>query len=254
MNTAKPLALVTGGAQRIGKAIAGDLAANGFRVAIHYSRSESAAEDLAGAIKANGGEAFTVKADLRDDSQSKGLIRNVISRAGPISLLVNNASVFHDDEATNLDMANWDDHFAIHLRAPALLIEATVKNLPAGEPGLVVNMIDQRVLALTPRFFSYTLSKSALWTATRTTAQALAPKVRVNAIGPGPTLPNPRQSDDDFRKQVENLPLKRGPSLDEFGRTIIYLWNAPSVTGQMILLDGGQHLAWQTPDVTNIRE
>jgi NAD(P)-dependent dehydrogenase (short-subunit alcohol dehydrogenase family) len=171
-----------------------------------------------------------------------------------VTLLVNNASVFTDDTVRDFDWNGWDRHFALHVKAPALLARRFAEALPAGREGLIVNIVDQRVWRLTPRYFSYTLSKAALWTATQTMAQALAPRIRVNAIGPGPTLKNTRQENADFAAQVDGLILKHGPDLAEFGATIRYLWQARSVTGQMIALDGGQHLAWQTPDVTGMIE
>jgi NAD(P)-dependent dehydrogenase (short-subunit alcohol dehydrogenase family) len=195
-----------------------------------------------------------VRADLSDIRAVEGLLSDAASAVGPIGLLVNNASVFEPDELDDFTWEHWDRHFAVHLKAPVELSRRFAEALPQGEGGLIVNMIDQRVWKLTPRTFSYTLSKSALWTATQTMAQALAPRIRVNAIGPGPTLQGERQSKADFDAQVEAVPLQRGPELSEFGATIRYLWETPSVTGQMIALDGGQHLAWQTPDVTGIRE
>jgi NAD(P)-dependent dehydrogenase (short-subunit alcohol dehydrogenase family) len=148
----------------------------------------------------------------------------------------------------------FDRHFDVHVKAPSFLAEAFSKQLAADTDGLIVNIIDERVWKLTPRFYSYTLSKAALWAATRTMAQTFAPRIRVNAIGPGPTLPNTRQTPDDFARQSQNLLLKRGPDLSEFGATIRYLWSAKSVTGQMIALDGGQHLAWETPELSGIPE
>jgi NAD(P)-dependent dehydrogenase (short-subunit alcohol dehydrogenase family) len=186
--------------------------------------------------------------------QVETLVERASAALGPIRLLVNSASIFRDDSAVDPNFAVWEKHFAIHLKAPVLLASKLAAQLPEGQEGLVVNIIDQRVWKLTPQYFSYTLSKSALWTATRTLAQALAPKVRVNAIGPGPTLASLRQDQADFDAQVDGLVLKRGPDLGEFGATIRYLWEARSVTGQMIALDGGQHLAWQTPDVTGMTE
>ena len=162
--------------------------------------------------------------------------------------------LFVEDALLDFDEAVFDRHFAIHVKAPAVLARHFAVSLPEGREGLIVNMIDQRVWKPTPRYFSYTLSKAALWTATRTMAMALAPRIRVNAIGPGPTMANARQSRADFAAQVDGLMLKRGPDPAEFGRTIRYLWEAPSVTGQMVALDGGQHLAWQTPDVTGMVE
>jgi NAD(P)-dependent dehydrogenase (short-subunit alcohol dehydrogenase family) len=254
MNDAVGTALVTGGAKRIGRAIAEDLAAHGFAVAIHANRSLAEAEALAARIVAGGGRAAAIRADLTDMVVTGGLVAAAEAALGPVSLLVNSASIFADDSVLDFDWENWDRHFAIHLKAPALLAQNFAKALPRGREGLIVNIIDQRVWRPTPRYFSYALSKSALWTATQTMAQALAPRIRVNAIGPGPTLKNLRQDDADFARQVDGLMLKRGPALEEFGATIRYLWQARSVTGQMIALDGGQHLAWQTPDVTGMAE
>jgi NAD(P)-dependent dehydrogenase (short-subunit alcohol dehydrogenase family) len=253
--TATPkVALVTGGAQRIGKAIVEDLAAHGFTLAIHCNGSRDTADRLAADLAGNGANCAVVEADLTDRGDVAGLIEDAERRLGPISLLVNNASIFEDDGATDFEWGAWDRHFAIHLEAPAMLARVMAERLPHGRDGLVVNLIDQRVWRPTPKFFSYTLSKSALWTATRTLAQALAPTVRVNAIGPGPTLPNERQDDGDFQRQIDALLLRRGPDLAEFGRTIRWLWETRSVTGQMIALDGGQHLAWETPDVAGVAE
>lgn len=256
MNARVPkTALVTGGAKRIGRAIVEDLHAHGFSVAIHANGSIGDAEELALDLSARGPKCVSVKADLAEPAAVVQMAKAAIEALGPIGVLVNNASVFQDDEAQHFDEANFDRHFAVHLKAPLVLGEAVLDHLPEESEGLIVNLIDQRVWALTPRFFTYTLSKSALWTATRTMAQAFAPRgVRVNAIGPGPTLANARQGEDDFRRQTLNLPLKRGPELSEFGRTIRYLLDARSVTGQMIALDGGQHLAWETPDVLDIAE
>ncbi len=251
MNTDTPAVLVTGGAARIGKAIAADLARHGHDVAIHASASMDAARALAADLSTQGGRAIALQADLTRAAEARALVDRAADALGrPIGILVNNASIFSDDAVGAIDDALWDAHFDIHVRAPVLLSGALAAALPDDRQGLVVNIIDQRVWRLNPRFFSYTLSKSTLWTATRTMAQALAPRVRVNAIGPGPTLKNERQADADFAAQVGALPLGRGPDLGEFGATIRYLWQALSVTGQMIALDGGQHLAWQTPDAT----
>ncbi|MEN5276212.1 SDR family oxidoreductase [Brucella sp. TWI432] len=246
--------LVTGGARRIGKAMVEDLAALGFPVAIHYNRSAEEARILADQIMAKGGKACIVKADLADENDVRGLIARASNKIGPIRLLVNNASLFEDDRVGSLDMQLWDRHFAIHLKTPVILAEEMAKALPDGSDGLIINVIDQRVWKLNPQFFSYTLSKTALWNATKTLAQALAPRIRVNAIAPGPTLPSERQSVDDFELQVSRLPLARAPDLSEFGRTIRYFWESRSVTGQMIALDSGQHLAWETPDIAGITE
>ncbi|RUU91370.1 SDR family oxidoreductase [Mesorhizobium sp. M7A.F.Ca.MR.176.00.0.0] len=254
MSKATVTALVTGGARRIGRAIVEDLAAHGFAVAIHCNRSRIEADALAAKIIAGGGRAAVVAADLTDMDAVDDLVGQVQAALGPIPLLVNNASLFEDDSVLDFDWRAWDRHFAVHVKAPALLAQNFARALPAGQEGLIVNMIDQRVWRPTPRYFSYALSKSTLWTATQMMAQALGPSIRVNAIGPGPTLKNARQDDSDFAAQVDGLVLKRGPELPEFGATIRYLWEARSVTGQMIALDGGQHLAWQTPDVTGMTE
>lgn len=247
-------ALVTGAARRIGAAIAGDLAADGFAIALHYHRAGDEAEALAERIVRQGGKAVTLQADLTEETQAGSLVQRAAAALGPVRLLVNSASIFKEDSAAAPDLTTWDRHFAIHLKAPALLTAELARQLPHDVDGLVVNVIDERVWKLTPAFFSYTLSKAALWTATQTMAQAFAPRLRVNAIGPGPTLASERQSAADFQAQLDGLIMKRGPALDEFGATIRYLWQARSVTGQMIALDGGQHLAWQTPDVTGMSE
>jgi NAD(P)-dependent dehydrogenase (short-subunit alcohol dehydrogenase family) len=254
MTKAAAVALVTGGAKRIGKAIVEDLAAHGFAVAIHANRSGAEAEALANKIKGEGGRAAVIAADLTDMDAVGDLVGQSEAALGPITLLVNNASLFVDDSVEDFDWQAWDRHFAIHVKTPALLAQNFARALPEREEGLIVNIVDQRVWRPTPRYFSYALSKSALWTQTEMLAQALGPRIRVNAIGPGPTLKNKRQEDRDFDRQVEGLILKRGPQLSEFGATIRYLWQARSVTGQMIALDGGQHLAWQTPDVTGMVE
>lgn len=247
-------ALVTGGAKRVGRAIVEDLAAHGFAVAIHCNSSRAEADALAQSLRQAGGRAGVVQADLTDMKAVDGLVGQAAAEVGPIGLLVNNASVFEPDQLGDFDWTTWDRHFAVHLKAPALLTRRFAQALPPEREGLVVNLVDQRVWKPTPMFFSYALSKSALWAATQTMAQALAPRIRVNAIAPGPTLANTRQGQTDFAAQVEGLILRRGPRLADFGATIRYLWEQRSVTGQMIALDGGQHLAWQTPDVTGMSE
>jgi NAD(P)-dependent dehydrogenase (short-subunit alcohol dehydrogenase family) len=246
--------LITGAARRIGKAIAEDLAAHGFGVAIHCNRSREEADLLATAIRDRGGKAAVVQADLTDLDATAQLMERAASALGPISILVNNASFFENDSPRNFAWDVWDRHFDVHLKAPMLLSRGLDAGLPEDKHGLVVNIIDQRVWRPNPRYFSYTLSKSALWAATQTLAQALAPRIRVNAIGPGPTFANSRQRPEDFQAQIDGLILRDRPALREFGATIRYLWEARSVTGQMIAIDGGQHLAWQTPDVTGMKE
>jgi NAD(P)-dependent dehydrogenase (short-subunit alcohol dehydrogenase family) len=250
MTENEKVALVTGGARRIGAEIVRGLAKAGFSVAIHCRNSREEADNLAAEIRRDGGRAGVFTADLGSTQACGMLIDDAAAALGPIRLLVNNASVFEPDSPTEPDWATWDRHFAVHLKAPVALASRFANALPSDLDGLVVNIVDQRVWRLNPRFFSYTLSKSALWTATQTMAQALAPRIRVNALGPGPTMKNDRQSEADFRRQTESVILGHGPTLEEFTRTILYLWETTSVTGQMIAIDGGQHLAWETRDVT----
>jgi NAD(P)-dependent dehydrogenase (short-subunit alcohol dehydrogenase family) len=249
-----PVALVTGGAKRIGRAISLRLAQAGYAVAVHCRRSRAEASDLAAAITADGGRAAVVAADLADAGALAGLLPQAAAALGPLTLLVNNASVFEADELDSLEADLWDRHFAVNLRAAVFLARDFARQLPAAGEGTVVNIIDQRVWKLNPQFFSYTLSKAALFTATRTMAQALAPRIRVNAVGPGPTLTSPRQSEDDFARQAGALPLGHGPTPEDIAEAVAYLAGARSVTGQMLAVDGGQHLAWQTPDIVGVRE
>jgi NAD(P)-dependent dehydrogenase (short-subunit alcohol dehydrogenase family) len=246
--------LVTGGAKRIGRSIVEDLAIHGYRVAIHCNRSADEGEALASGIRADGGVAAVLVADLTDLDAATTLVAQAEEAIGPLSILVNNASIFELDTFDDFTWPLWEAHFAVHVKAPLALTRSFAERLRGTDSGLVVNMIDQRVLKPTPQHFSYSLSKSALWSATITMAQALAPRIRVNAIGPGPTLANLRQEQDDFDAQVDGLLMKRGPGLEEFGATIRYLWQTRSITGQMIALDGGQHLAWETPDVSGMAE
>ncbi|QND20740.1 SDR family oxidoreductase [Rhizobium leguminosarum bv. viciae] len=247
-------ALITGAAKRIGRAIAEDLAASGFSVAIHANGSIGEAEELVAELRRKGYRATALQADLTDIGETGELISRASEVLGPLDLLVNNASVFQHDSARSFNAVTWALHFDLHVRAPSILAAAFAQQMPAEAAGLIVNIIDQRVWALRPSFYSYTLSKSALWTATQTLAQALAPRIRVNAIGPGPSMPSERQAMEDFQAQVSALILQRGPALEEFGQTIRFLYDTPSITGQMIALDGGQHLARQTPDVAEITE
>lgn len=247
-------ALITGSAKRLGRAIALDLARNGFAVAVHANRSREEAEAVVDEICGFGGTAIALQADLRDRHATRLLVPAATAALGPIGLLVNNASVFLDDSADAFDADVFDQHFDLHVKAPAILASALLQELPARHSGLIVNIIDQRVLAPKPTFFSYGLSKSTLLAATHTMAQAFAPRIRVNGIGPGPTLKSARQTDEDFQAQIEALPLGCGPELGEFGRTIRFLFDTPSITGQMIALDGGQHLAWRGTGATEITE
>lgn len=247
-------ALVTGGARRIGRAVVERLAAEGYAVAIHCNGSRDEADTVAALIRRSGGQAAVVQGDLAEAGDVARLVPEAAAALGPLTLLVNNASEFEPDEVGALDPARFDRHMAVNLRAPVFLAQAFAAQAPDGIDAVVVNVVDQRVWKLTPQFFSYTLAKSALFTATRTMAQALAPRVRVNAVGPGPTLVGARQDEDDFRRQGEAVLLRRPASPDEIADAILFLARARSVTGQMIAVDGGQHLAWETPDVVGVRE
>lgn len=247
-------ALVTGAGQRIGRACALALAEAGFAVAVHYNSSGGAAEAVATAIRAAGGNAITVAADLADEDAVAALLPRAADALGPIGVLVNNASVFEGDTVATASQDSWDRHLAVNLRAPFVLIQEFARHLPEAAGGLIVNLLDERVWNLTPYFVSYTLSKAGLWTLTQTMALALAPRIRVNGIGPGPTLPSPRQSHEQFLQQCRSMPLRRGTSPDEIAAALRFLLTAPAMTGQMIALDGGQHLGWTQPRDAHVVE
>jgi NAD(P)-dependent dehydrogenase (short-subunit alcohol dehydrogenase family) len=240
-------ALITGGGRRIGRAIALALSHAGYAVVLHANRSRADAETLAAEIVSAGGRAAVVLADLAAHDDVRKLVPEAAS-FGPLTLLVNSASEFELDEIETLERARFERAIAVNLAAPLFLTQAFAAQAHDGADASVVNIVDQRVLKPTPRFLSYTLSKCALHNATTTLAQGLAPKLRVNAVAPGPTLPSPRQSDRDFAAQAASLPLERGPSPEDIAAAVLYLAQARSVTGVTIAVDGGQHLAWRTPD------
>jgi NAD(P)-dependent dehydrogenase (short-subunit alcohol dehydrogenase family) len=237
-------ALVTGGAQRIGRAIALALAADGWAVAVHHRSSHAAAAALVADIAGRGGRAVALAADLAREAETAALLPQAIASLGPIGCLVNNASVFERDEALDATRASWDRHIEVNLRAPFVLMQEFARRLPQEYGGAIVNILDERVWNLTPHFVSYTLSKAGLWALTRSMALALAPRIRVNGIGPGPTLPSPRQSEAAFARQCALMPLRRGTAPDEIAAALRFILAAPAMTGQMIALDGGQHLGW----------
>lgn len=237
-------ALVTGGAQRLGRAICLALAGAGFGVAIHCRHSRAEADALAAEIVRGGGRAAVVDADFGADAEVERLLPRAAAALGPIGVLVNNASTFERDEWDGATRASWDQHVEPNLRAPFVLMQALARDLPAEAHGLVINMLDQRVWSLTPHFVSYTLSKAGLWALTRQMALALAPRIRVNAIGPGPALPSPRQTPEQFARQCASVPLRHGTSPDEVAQAALAILMLPSMTGQMIALDGGQHMQW----------
>ena len=237
-------ALVTGGAQRLGQAIVLELARQGFDIAIHYHSSEQEAEETSALVRALGRQAVLLRADLGDEAQALRLIPDATRHLGPVGVLVNNASRFERDEWHDTTRESWDSHMQANLRTPFVLIQAFADALPPQAEGVVINMLDQRVWSLTQHFVSYTLSKAGLWTLTQTMALALAPRIRVNGVGPGPALPSPRQSAAQFALQSASVPLGHGTSPDEVARAVSMILALPAMTGQMIALDGGQHLQW----------
>jgi NAD(P)-dependent dehydrogenase (short-subunit alcohol dehydrogenase family) len=245
LSPVRPAALITGAAQRIGRAIALELANHGWAVALHFRRSREAAEKLAKEIEGRGGTAVTLAADLAQESEVQTLVPRAAQALGrPLTCLVNNASNFEMDKVDTATRESWDRHIETNLRAPLVLSQAFARQLPEGSDGNIVNLLDQRVWKLTPYFLSYTVAKSGLWTLTRTLALALAPHIRVNGIGPGPTLPSERQTAEQFRQQQAAVPLKHGATPEEIAATVRFILATPSMTGQMIALDGGEHLGW----------
>lgn len=240
-------ALITGGGRRIGRAIALALSHAGYAVVLHAHRSRAMAEHLAGEIIGAGGKPSVVLGDLADGAAVQGIVP-AAAAFGPLTLLVNSASEFEPDEVATLSRAQFERTIAVNLAAPLFLAQGFAAQAPAEADASIVNIVDQRVLKPTPLFFSYTLSKSALHSATTILAQALAPRIRVNAVAPGPTLPSPRQSEPEFAAQTATLPLTHGPSPDDVAAAVLYLAQAKSVTGVTIAVDGGQHLAWRTAD------
>jgi NAD(P)-dependent dehydrogenase (short-subunit alcohol dehydrogenase family) len=243
-------ALVTGAAKRLGRAIALDLAAAGWNVAIHYNGSSADAEQVAAEIRAKGMKAALVQADFAREQEIAAVIPAAAKAIGPLTALINSASLFENDDWRSATRQSWDDHMEANLRAPFLLAQMFAKQLPREEKGNIINIIDQRVLKPTPQFLSYSLSKAGLYWLTTTLAQGMGPNIRVNAVGPGPTLKNPRQSDADFNRQRDATLLKHGADPADICGAVRYLLSADAVTGQMLAVDGGQHLIWQTPDVT----
>jgi NAD(P)-dependent dehydrogenase (short-subunit alcohol dehydrogenase family) len=239
-------ALITGGSHRIGRAIAHALADLGLDLAIHYHASRDAAEFTCAEVARSGRRAVALRADLADESQVATLLQRATVTLGPIGVLVNNASLFERDEWFDATRASWDAHIEPGLRAPFVLMQQFAKALPETAEGVVINMLDQRVWSLTPHFVSYTVAKAGLWALTQSMALALAPRIRVNGIGPGPALPSPRQTSEQFARQCASTPLRRGTSPDEIARAVVAILTLPAMTGQMLALDGGQHMQWQS--------
>jgi NAD(P)-dependent dehydrogenase (short-subunit alcohol dehydrogenase family) len=242
--TPQPRALITGAARRIGRAIALSLAEAGYDIGVHYHRSRDEADGLVAQIAAFGRQSVALQADLADAAAVARLVPMMVEQLGAPTCLINNASEFRHDSIQTVNVDSWALHQDINLRAPIMLSQALFLNLPEGAQGNVINIIDQRVLRLTPEFFSYTISKAGLWTATTTLAQALSPRVRVNAIGPGPVLRSVHQTEAEFDAEQSSTLLGRGSTPEEIAAAVRFLLSAPAITGQMIVLDGGQHLAW----------
>ena len=234
--------LITGAARRIGRAIALDMASSGWSVGIHYRKSRAEAESLQTEIGRLGGKGALLEGDLSQPQCLEGLVANCATALGAPSCLINNASEFQLDTVESTDETTWDTHLDVNLKAPVFLAQAVARHLPGNCTGNIINIIDQRVWKLTPDFFSYTISKAGLWTATRTLAQGLAPRIRVNAIGPGPVLRSVHQTDSDFEAEALSTLLHTGPSIDEITAAVRFILSSHSMTGQMIALDGGQHL------------
>lgn len=251
-NPPQKTALVTGAAKRIGRAIAFELARRGYDIAVHYGRSEDDARKLVDELSALGVTAAAVQADLSDTQSVRALLPKAATALGPISLLVNNASVFSDDRLGSMTDDSWQSHIDTNLKAPILLSQAFAAQAEVPDGASIINIIDQRVLKPSPPFFSYGLSKAGLWHATRTLAQELAPRIRVNAVGPGPTLPSIHQSAEEFAEEARAILLQKPTTPEEIASAVAYLASAPSVTGQMICVDGGQHLNWRTPDMADL--
>lgn len=254
-------ALVTGAGKRLGRAMALYLAQRGHDVAVHYASSQDEAEAVVAEIRAMGRKAQAFQADLLDEAQVQALVPSVTDALGQLTVLVNNASIFEYDRIDTSTRQSWDRHIESNLRAPYVLIQAFARQCPpatkddAGEPlaqGLVVNMIDQRILKLTPEFSTYTIAKMGLWALTQTAAQGLAPHIRVNGIGPGPTLKGARQSQDHFDRQRASTILGRGANPQDITAALGFFLDSPGVTGQFMAVDGGQHLGWKTPDVLGV--
>lgn len=255
-------ALVTGAGARLGRAMALYLGARGYDVAVHYNTSSKGADDVVAALNAAGQRGVAVQADLLNEDETQSLFsRAAEALGGPITCLINNASIFEYDTITTATAESWDRHIGSNLRAPFILTQAMARqglkpiadhNGESMAAGLVVNMLDQRMRKLTPEFMTYTIAKMGLWAMTQTTAQALAPAIRVNAIGPGPTLQGVKQTAEHFEKQRARVILERGANPDDITAALGYFLDAPSVTGQLLCTDGGQHLGWKTPDVLGL--
>ena len=248
------VAIVTGGSKRIGKSIVKKLSFLGWKVIIHYNSNKNDALPLQKEIQKKGGAASIIKANLNSSKATEELISKSEKKFGKLTLLVNNASIFENDSVHSLTIDTWDIHNNVNTKAPLLLSQSFAKLLPKKEPGVIINIIDQRVFSPRPDFISYSSSKNSLFWLTKVLAQALSPKIRVCAIGPGPTLKGARQTDNDFKNQSQSVPLGNGSSPEDISQAIEFILNASSFTGQMITLDGGEHLDWIKPEDRNFKD
>ena len=245
--------IITGGATRIGAAIAKKLSGNNIEILIHYNRSKSKAESLKKELKKDGTKVYLVKGDLSKENDINKIVKFAKSKLKFFDCLINNASLFENDKLENFSTKSWGNHLRTNLRTPALLSKEFSKNI-RGKNNNIINIIDQRVFKLTPYFFSYTISKTSLYTLTKTTAMSLAPNIRVNGIAPGPTIKNKRQSEKHFKKQYMATPLKRQTNVQDICNAVDFFIKNQSITGQVLAIDSGQNLNWQTPDIMGGKE
>lgn len=237
------IALVTGASRRIGRVIALGLARAGWHIGVHYRSSPDEARSVAGEIESLGRRAVLLAADLADADAVQALIPRCADMLGAPNCLVNNASLFLADTLATLDIASWQSHMDVNLRAPVFLSRSFAETLPPNRRGVIVNIVDQRVLRPSRDFFSYSVSKSGLWWVTQTMAQSLGPRIRVNAVAPGPVLPSVHQTDEEFEAEAASTLLGRDAPPEDIANAVLYLVEASSVTGQMLTVDSGQHLA-----------
>ncbi len=245
--------IITGGATRIGAAIGKKLSGKGIEILIHYNKSKSKAENLKKELQIKGSKVFLVKGDLSKEKDVNKLIKFAKSKLKFFDCLINNASLFENDKIENFTTDSWGKHLRTNLRTPALLSKAFARNIK-GKNNNIINIIDQRVFKLTPFFFSYTISKTGLYTLTKTSAMSFAPNIRVNGVAPGPTLKNKRQSEKHFKKQYMATPLKRKVDVEQICSAVDFFIKNKSITGQVISIDSGQSLNWQTPDIMGGKE
>ena len=245
--------IITGGATRIGAAIAKKLSGPNREILIHYNKSKTKAEILKRQLEKNNTKVYLVKGDLSKEKDINKILKFAKSKLKYFDCLINNASLFENDKLDNFTQNSWDNHINTNLKAPALLSKGFSKNIKKGNNN-IINIIDQRVFKLTPYFFSYTLSKTGLYTLTKTSAMSLSPNVRVNGIAPGPTIKNIRQSEKHFKKQYLATPLKRQVDINEICNAVDFFIKNRSITGQVLAIDSGQNLNWQTPDIIGTKE